>query len=65
MLVTDMSSFPLSCRPQTSQSLKSQSDLRRRLGFWGDSDSEGSELDIPPITPVSDQEDKEDFDFYA
>lgn len=32
-------------------------------GFWGDSDSEGSCLDLPAVTPLN--EDKEDFDFYG
>ena len=33
------------------------------VGFWGDLDSEGSDLDLPAVTPLN--EDKEDFDFYG
>jgi len=49
-------------RSRGSQASKS-SVLKKRLGFWGDSDSEGSDLDLPAVTPLN--EDKEDFDFYG
>lgn len=33
-------------------------------GFWEYSDSEGSDLDLPAVTPLN-NEDKDDFDFYG
>ena len=42
--------------------IRTSTELRKKLGFWGDSDSE-SEVELPGITPLN--EDKEDFDFYG
>ena len=33
-------------------------------GFWEDSDSEGSDVNLPAVTPLN-NEDKDDFDFYG
>ena len=38
--------------------------IHTHTGFWGYSDSEGSDLDLPAVTPLN-NEDKDDFDFYG
>ena len=38
--------------------------IHTHAGFWGYSDSEGSDLDLPAVTPLN-NEDKDDFDFYG
>ena len=35
----------------------------RAIGFWGDSDSDGSDVELPAVTPLDNE--KEDFDFYG